>query len=132
MLDNTIVLPVDPANDGNIVNENYTRYDYGANRATYVGDDHSLSSRNMFAVTRSFPTASGNFKGVGKSSIKFTQDIVVDGVDVTVQNTSPIIGAVNFSIPVGCTSAQAMLVRQRLVAAIDHAFAIQLTERLEV
>lgn len=132
MLDNTITLPVDPLNNDTIVNETYTRYEEAANRSTYIGDDHTLGKRNMMTVTRSFPTVSGNFKGVAKSAVKLTQDIEVDGVDATVKNNSPMIASANFSLPVGCTSAEAMLIRQRLIAAIDHAIAIRLTEKLEV
>lgn len=132
MLDNTITLPVDPANNNTVVNELYTRFEEFANRTVYIGDDHTLSTKNTIVVTRNLPTVSGNFRGVAKSALKFTQDVQVAGVDSTTTNASSMIGAVNFSIPVGTTSAQAMHLRQRIVAMVDHAIMIRLTERLEV
>jgi hypothetical protein len=132
MLDNTITLAVDQAGNDTIVSELYTRFEEQLNRSVYIGDDHSLSTRNQMAVTRSSATVSGNFRGVAKSAIKFTQDITVPGVDVTTSNSAPMIGSSNFSIPVGATSAQVMLLRQRMIAGIDHAFAARLTERQEV
>jgi hypothetical protein len=132
MLDNTITLPVDQAGNDTEVDEDYTRFEETQNRTVYIGEDHSLSARNTITLTRNFPTVSGNFKGVAKSALKMTQDIEVDGVDSTTSNTSPMIAAANFSIPVGATSAQVMLIRQRLIAAIDHEIAARLTETLEV
>lgn len=132
MLDNTITLPVDPANNEQVANEVYTRYEESANRSSYIGQDHSLAVRNTLAVTRSFPTVSGNFKGVAKSALKFTQDIEVEGVNAMTVNSSPMIGTVGFSFPVGTTPSQAMHLRQRIVAAVDHEIMIRLTERLEV
>lgn len=133
MLDNTITLSVDAANDSNPANQVYTRYEEAANRSSYIGSDHTLSVRNTMAVTRNFPTVSGNFRGVAKSSLKFTQDVEVDGVDATTSNISPVIAVVNFSIPVGTTAAEAMEIRQRLIAALDSdTLMARLTESLEI
>jgi hypothetical protein len=119
------------AGDDTIVNQDYTRYEEAANRASYIGTDHTLSLRNLMAVSRNFPTVSGNFKGVAKSTLKFTQDIQVAGVDAETTNTSPVIINVGSSIPVGCTAADAMEIRNRVIAAVDHAFMIRLQENLE-
>lgn len=132
MLDNTKTFQVDVANDATLVPQAYTRYDEAANRTTYIGEDHSLPTRNMLVVTRNFPTPSGNFKGVAKSGIKLTQDIEVVGADATTL-TAPEILAINFSLPVGCTSAQVKELRQRAIAILDDDdFCSRLSEKLEV
>jgi len=120
MLDNTITLPVDVLNDSTTVDEIFTRYQEFQDRSVYIGPGHALQTRNIMTFARNFPTISGNFKGVAKSSIKCTEDIQVPGVDETTSNTAPLIGGVNYSIPVGATAAQCMALRQRLVAAIDN------------
>lgn len=133
MLDNTITLSVDDTNDDTPVNQVYTRYEEAANRSSYIGSDHTLSDRNLMTVTRNFPTVSGNFRGVAKSTLKFTQDVEVEGVDATTDVNSSVIAAVSFSIPVGTTAALAMEIRQRLIAALDDDdFMVRLTETLEV
>lgn len=132
MLDNQITLHVDKLSNDTLVDEVYTRFEEYANRSIYIGEDHSLSTRNLCAVTRAFPTISGNFKGVAKTALKFTQDIEVAGVDTTTSNSAPMIGAVNFSIPVGATSAQTMHLRQRIIAGLDHAIATRLVDKQEV
>lgn len=133
MLDNTITLSVDAANDSNPANQAYTRYEEFSNRSSYIGSDHSLSERNVLSCTRNFPTVSGNFPGVAKSSVKFTQDIEIEGVDTSTTLVAPIIVAVSFSIPVGATAAEAMELRQRVIAALDDDdFMVRLTETLEI
>lgn len=134
MLDNTITLAVDHDRDATPTNEGYTRYDESKDRTVYIGADHSLdTARNTLTVTRSFPTVSGNFRGVKKSSLKFTQDYSVDGVDATTTLVAPIIAGITFSIPVGATVAAAMHLRERLRAALDDQdFITRLTEGLEI
>lgn len=119
MQPNTITLTVDPLNNGTTEQQDYVRYEEAANRSTYIGEDHLPDARNTLAVYRTFPTKTGNFKGVAKSSAKFTQDVVVPGVDGVSQLTAPIIVEVSFSIPVGATAADVKLARQRVVALCD-------------
>lgn len=119
MLDNILELSVDPANNSTVVTESYRRYDESANRSLYIGDDHTLQQRNQMTLNRSFPTVVGNFKGVAKSVLKFTQDIVVDGNDGVASITAPALVTINFSLPVGITPAQAIHFRQRAIAALD-------------
>jgi hypothetical protein len=119
MLANQITLSVDAANDGNAANQTYDRYEEFQNRSVYIGTDHLPEARNMFAVYRTFPTKSGNFKGVSKSAVKFTQDVEVAGVDSSTTLTAPIIVELSFSVPVGAASADLTELRQRVLAALD-------------
>lgn len=133
MLDNTITWSVDDTHDSTPADQVYTRYDEYQNRTVYNGPGHALDARNQAVVTRSFPTVSGNFRGVAKSSLKFSEDVEVAGVDSSTTNVAPSIITVNFAIPVGTTAAQAMEMRQRVVAALnDEDFITRLTEELEV
>lgn len=119
MLDNTITLAVDELNDTNTVNHVFDRFEEYSNRSVYIGANHALTARDTLSFYRSFPKASGNFKGVAKTAFKFTQDLVVDGVDGIAQLTSPIITEVSFSVPVGVTAAEQMIARQRNIALLD-------------
>jgi hypothetical protein len=120
MQPNQITLAVDELNDSNTVNHIFDRYEEYLNRSVYVEDSmHSMEARDSLGLYRTFPKVNGNFKGVSKSSIKFTKDITVDGVDGVSQLTSPIIVEVSFSLPVGCTPAQAMIARQKVIALLD-------------
>lgn len=134
MQPNVITLPVDEQNDGvGLVNHVYTRYEEYQNRAVYIMTDHVMSARDTLALYRTFPKSSGNFKGTAKSQFKFTQDILVDGVDGVSQLTSPIIVDVSFSLPVGATPAQILIARQRALAMLDlDAVVAPLNEQLMI
>lgn len=119
MQPNVITLPVDTLNNGTPTDESYTRYDAYQNRATYIGASHTADSRDTLTLYRTFPTKNANFKGVMKTSVKFSKDIAVAGVDSSTSLTAPIIFEVNCSIPVGATDAEILLARQRLIALLD-------------
>lgn len=121
MQDNVITLAVDELNDDNTVNHVFTRFDDSfANRSVYIGENHQLTARDTLSLYRSFPKAAGNFPGVAKSSIKFSMDHVITGVDGISQLTSPIIVEVSFSVPVGIDTAAQLIARQRAVALLDR------------
>jgi hypothetical protein len=119
MQPNTVTLSVDVANDASNTDEDYTRYDEYQNRAVYIGDDHVPELRNLLGIYRTFPTKNGNFKGTAKSSVKFTQDVLVTGVDGVSSLAAPIILDLSFSVPVGADVADLVHLRQRLLALID-------------
>lgn len=120
MQPNTITLSVDTLNDAAaIVDETLTRFEEYLNRSKYIGENHSLSSRDELTLYRTFPKQAGNFKGVGKSAAKFAFDVSVPGVDATTTLTSPIIMEISFSVPVGTTPADVLLMRQRGLALLD-------------
>lgn len=116
---NQISLNVDVLNDGNTVAQTYDRYEEFQNRSIYVGATHVPEARDQMAIYRTFPSKSGNFKGVSKSAIKFTADVEVPGVDASTTLTAPMIGEVTFSLPVGCAAADVKELRQRIIAALD-------------
>lgn len=120
MQPNQITLAVDELNDTNTVNHVYDRYEEYLNRSVYIEDSmHSMAARDSLALYRTFPKVNGNFKGVQKTSFKFTKDILVDGVDGVSSLTSPVILEVSFSLPVGCTPAVALIARQKAIALLD-------------
>lgn len=119
MLDNTITLAVDTANSGTTTDQDYTRYSEHENRTVYVGETHSMVARDEMSVYRTFPKPNGTFRGVSKTAIKFTEDQVVYGVDGVSQLTAPVILDIQFSIPVGITTAKIVELRQRAIALLD-------------
>lgn len=116
---NTVTIQNDVLNNGTPVAEVFERHEEFQNRSTYIGALHSLQSRNTVNLYRTFPTKSGNFRGVAKSALKFTKDFVVPGVDSGVALTSPMIVEISFSIPVGVAAADIKAARQRAIAFLD-------------
>lgn len=119
MLDNTITLAVDELNNDSTVDHIYTRIDQFQDRTVYQGPDHSLALRETMSVYRTKPNRSGNFHGVAKTSVKFTKDISVEGVDSTTAITAPMITTISFSFPVGVTDAEVLEERQKVLALLD-------------
>lgn len=136
MLDNTITLDVDHDNDGGTTpdqTKTYTRYDEYQNRSEYISSTHTLGLRDKLGFYRTQPKVSGNFRGTAKSSVKFTQDYSVDGVDATTTVIVPGILEVSFSLPVGVTAAQSLELRMRAVALLmDDAIMVPVTDQLMV
>ena len=118
MQNNTITLAVDVLNNATTVDKVFTRFEEYQNRAVYISDEHSIAERDTLALYRTLPKPSGNFRGVGKSTVKFSKDLSVLGVDGTSQ-VAPLIIEVSFSIPVGATVATMLEMRQRAVALLD-------------
>lgn len=122
MQPNTITLSVDDDNDGGTtaaVDILYTRFDEYQNRSEYISEHHLINLRDKVGLYRTFPKVSGNFKGMAKSAIKFTHDILVPGVDSSTGVTAPAIIDVNFSFPVGITASKALELRMRAVAFLS-------------
>lgn len=119
MQPSTITLAVDTANTGSTTNEVYSRYEETQNRTTYIGAGHTPDSRDTITLYRTQPTRTGNFKGVSKSSVKFTEDTEVSGVDSSTTLAAPMIMEISFSIPVGASTADVVHLRQRAHALID-------------
>lgn len=119
MQDNVLTLAVDELNNSVTVDHVFNRFEEHQNRSVYIGASHQLSARDTLTLYRTFPKANGNFKGTGKSALKFTTDKSVEGVDGTTSLTSPIISEVSFSVPVGVSLADMLIARQRLIAILD-------------
>lgn len=132
MLASSITLSTDKANNGTIVPEVFTRYDEFQNRSEYNGPANTLLTRDKLTCYRSPVKRSGNFNGVAKTSVKISKTFVVAGYDTTTSVAAPAIAEGSFSFPVGMSSAEMEWMRQRLMAAIDHAFCKALTESLEI
>lgn len=121
MQPNIITLAVDDDNDGGTTAANeiiLSRFEEYQNRSVYIAGDHTLASRNMLGLYRTMPKQSGNFRGVAKSAIKFTQDYQVAGVDATTTNIAPGLIDIGFSLPVGMTPTQTLALRMRAVALL--------------
>jgi hypothetical protein len=134
MQETTLTLAVDHDHDGTPTNEVFTKIkqDTTAGRSVYKGADHTAAVRNLLSISAREAIPSGDFKGVAKSSLKFTQDLTVPnavGDDIV----APEIAEVTFSLPVGTTAASAMHLRERVIAALNsQAFIIALTTGSEV
>lgn len=116
---NTITLPVDVLNNGTTVDELFTRHEETVNRTTYRGPAHTVASRNILQLYRTFPKRSGLYLGALKVATKFTQDVLVPNADGSGDIAVPIIVDVSYSLPVGVTAAQAKAARQRAIALTD-------------
>lgn len=119
MQSNTITLAVDLLNNDSTTDYDFTRFEEYQNRSVYIGEDHQLTSRDTLSLYRTFPKSAGNFKGMSKCAMKFSQDIEVTGVDGLAALVAPIILEVSASIPVGATLAQQLVARQRAIALLD-------------
>jgi hypothetical protein len=119
MQNNTIILAVDALNNGTPADQSFTRNEEYIGRTVYIGENHTLSARDTMTLYRSQPSVSGNFRGTAKTSVKFSSDTIVPGVDSSTTLTVPLIGEVSFSIPVGASSADVKELRQQIVAILD-------------
>lgn len=119
MQPNVITLAVDVENSGSTADQDYTRFEEYLNRSVYVADGHALDARNTLGLYRTVPKPNGNFKGVAKTSMKFTEDVTVVGSDGS-DLTAPIIVEVGFSVPVGALASKILEIRQRALALLDR------------
>lgn len=120
MQPNTITLAVDELNTDSTTDYVFTRYDVVNNHSVYIGEDHTPLKKDLLTLYRGIPKQSGNFAGVSKSATKFSWDVEVEGVDTSTTLTSPIICEISFSIPLGATDAEVLIVRQRAIALLDR------------
>lgn len=127
-----ITLPVDVANNGTLVNTPASLFEGVPGRKEYHFAPHSFTARDQMVFTRSLPKANGNFAGTRKSSVKFTKDQVVPGVDASTEVKAPGILEISASLPVGYTPAAAMELRQRGIAILDSLLIIDVQEKCEV
>lgn len=120
MLDNTLTLPVDAANDGNPADQVFSRFEELTGKSVYNGPDHDLSGlRDQLTLLRTLPKQSGNFRGMARSAAKFTRDYEVAGVDSTTTIVSPGIIEVSTSFPRGVSAAERIEARQRVISLLD-------------
>lgn len=131
-----IELDVNDDNDDGttpVLNESFTRWQTnGTTKSIYMHSAHNLSVRDLLTFYVTFPKTNGTFKGMAKSAFKFSKDVTVLN-NVGEEIIVPIIGQCNFSLPVGATAEQAMLIRQRMVAMLnDDAVMVPLMEQLMV
>lgn len=121
MLDLSLTISVDKANDASAVNEVFTR-DGGSvapNKSFYYGDLHTVDAKETLAFARVLPKINGNFKGTQRSSQKYARAFNVLGVD---GNTIQAIATTECidSFPVGMTSAQKKEMRQYMIGLRDN------------
>lgn len=119
MLENTITLHVDELNNATLVDIDYDRFDQYQNRSVYIAETHTIAAPDTLTLYRTFPKTSGNYLGQMKVTSKFSKTISVPGVDGS-DVQGPLILEISASMPVGATSAQRKLMRQRAIALIDR------------
>lgn len=113
-----ITIAVDVLNNGTTENQVYERVREEGLKSIYHGPGHSASMRNTLTFIANDPKPSGNYTGVQKSVVKFTEDVSgpgVNGLDVI----QPLIATFEVSRPAIATDAQVLEIRQRLHALID-------------
>lgn len=119
MQTNEFTLAVDTANTGSTTDKTYTRFEENLNRSKYIAAGHTLFSRDTLDLYRTSPKISGNFRGTAKSSVKFTTDITVAGVDGS-DLVAPVIVECSFSVPVGAAATVSLEKRQQMLALLDN------------
>lgn len=135
MLANTISIDVNHDNDNGTtpaITEVFDRYEEYLNRSVYVHSAHTLGAKDILSFYRTQPKPAGTFKGMAKTAVKFTKDLTVaDSAGGTI--TAPAIVQVSFSIPVGATDEEKLLLRQRVVALLcEDAIMTELQNKLMV
>lgn len=124
MLENTLTLNL--ANGGTPVNISIARIDVLQNRSVYHEPTHSTTMRKTVGFYRTLPKRSGDFLGVAKSAVKSTIDLpVLNAKGETI--TSPVIGEISFSVPIGATEANIDSLLDRLEALIKRRDVIKRT-----
>lgn len=131
MLANTITLPVDVLNNDTTVDSVFTRDLEEFNKTTYRGPTHTLTSRDILQFYRTLNKRVGNSFGVVRTSQKRTKDFLVTAPDGTSVSQAAII-EVSSAFPPGLTAAQTLVLRQELVALLDHALMASVHNNAEV
>jgi hypothetical protein len=119
---NEITLTVDVDNDGATTADEtqvYSRHEEHLNRSLYIAEDHTVAAPHTLSLYRTQPKVNGNFLGMAKSAVKFSECLAVEGADGVTTVKAPLICEISFSVPVGTSSAQLMEMRQRAVALLD-------------
>lgn len=120
-LSDPIVLSVDVLADANFADQTFGRYiGNGENYSVYNGENHSSALRNTLGFYRTFPKPQGNYRGVERSAVKTTQDVVITGADGLSQLTKPAIIETKFNRPVGLSDSDWLAIKQRHLAAIGN------------
>lgn len=103
MLENTITLTL--PNGGTPTDITATRIGMtGNDKSTYNLTGHTTLSRRTLSFGRTYPKRNGAFLGVGRGSVKFTDDReVLDAKGNTI--ISPDIVEILFNIPVGAAES---------------------------
>lgn len=104
MQSDIITLPVDKTDTNTYVDVVFARQEVHLNRTVYIGPNHQPDMRETLTLYRSPIKNTSTFKGVMRTSFKFTKDVeVLNPVGETI--VSPIIIESSFSVPVGTNSA---------------------------
>jgi len=119
MLQNTITLSVDQANNGTPINEEYRRYTESTDKSVYIGAGTTSLKKNHLAFGRIAAKPSASSLGIEKRQLKITETETVDSRTVGESVLADAIGTVSFNFPVGMSSARRKAFRQRLIAALD-------------
>lgn len=119
MLNNTITLSVDTANDGVVSDIDFIRFQAYTDKSIYIGPDHTSLITDQVAFYRTAAKPSGTSLGVEKRQIKITQTNSVPTSETDVSTYANDIATLQFSLPVGTSSASKKALRQRLIALLD-------------
>lgn len=121
MLDNTITLPVDVANNGTTVDAIFTRDEVVVGRSMYKGPARTSVLGDSLTFFRSKAKRAGAFLGVYKSRLKFSRDFEVPTAEVGKSVIQPALVDINISKPVGVTEGQIVEMIMRGAAALASA-----------
>jgi hypothetical protein len=132
MIPSAFTIAVDTLNNDTTEDQLYERAEDYPGRSIYTGPNHSIELEDTLTFYRTQPKANGNFKGVGRTTVKSRRAHVVDGVDGVSQLTQVASAETAFSLPVGMTTAEKLEFRQHQIAVLDHVLMIDLQDKLVV
>jgi len=117
-----LTLQSDVANNETLISKIFTRARVLMNglKTLYHEDNHHTTARpSTLSFETSEPRPNGQFLGVTRPKIIRRRTVDVNSTDPSTQITQPLLGKIEFSIPVGTSGSDVMELRQDLIAALD-------------
>jgi hypothetical protein len=91
----------------------------GLKTVFHEDNNHTTARPSTLSFETSEPKPNGQFLGVTRPKIIRRRTVDVGSIDPATLITSPLLGKIEFSIPVGATDADVLELRQDLIAALD-------------
>lgn len=117
-----LTINTDPNNDDTIVAKIFSRARVlmnGLKTLYHMDNSHSTARPDTLSFETSEPKPNGQFLGVTRPKVVRRRTIDVESIDPGTEISQPLIGKVEFSIPVGATDAELLELRQDLIAVLD-------------
>jgi hypothetical protein len=118
----SLTIQSDVANNDTLVAKVFNRARVlmnGLKTLFHESNSHTTARPSTLSFETSEPRPNGQFMGVTRPKIVRRRTIDVESLDPAVEVTQPLIGKIEFSVPVGATDAEMLEMRQDLIAVLD-------------